>query len=244
MSAKKKAASRRKKPEKPTEPESREDQLVQDVVSLYNKQIQPHLKLIGLAVAVVIVAILGLASVRSSQVAHLKEGFGALREAESESELQSIIEAYADTPVAERATLELGHLQYDSAEYDKAAEQFASFLEAYPNSGLRSQARMGRAYALEAAGNKREAEELFVEIAVSVSGTAESAEAYLGAGRCAQARGDTDGARKHYEDAVSVGAGGMYETKALDRLKEIKPAEEAETETEAGGGEAEEETEK
>jgi len=172
--------------------------------------------------AVLLAVAVAVASHKTSLDRRISEGFAALDTASGTDDYLEAASTYAGLLPGELAAYQAGRSFLEAHKYERAKSQFQLFLKDYPRSRLAGAARLGLAYADEGRKKWLDAEKLFVEAAKAVTGAENIAEAYLGAGRCAEAGGRLAQAVKWYEAAVAAGAEGYFRQAALDALKEIK----------------------
>ncbi len=176
--------------------------------------------LAGIAVLLAVGVAFASHSIRREH--RIAAGFAALDTAAGVDDYLEIASKYAGTLPGEQAAFRAGRAFLDDKKFDRAASQFRLFLKDYPKSRLAGRAKIGLAYALEGEEKWTDAEKAFIEAATSLTGAENIAEAYLGAGRCAEAGSRLAQAVKWYEAAVAAGDTGYFRKTALDALKAVK----------------------
>ncbi len=178
-----------------------------------------HMTAIVVAIAIVILVVGVIWLWQERQTTHLKNAYAAYDQAETVEDYKTVAENYAGTEVAAKAAFAAAQKMYAEEQYADAAQEFAAFLNTYPKSDLKLAARFGRAYALEAAARTDEAQTLFAELGDSdIGNPGRRAEAWLGAGRCAETQGLTEQARTYYENALSQETERVFNEQAQEAL--------------------------
>jgi tetratricopeptide (TPR) repeat protein len=193
-----------------------------ELVALFQDKLLPNWKGVLLAVCAVVVLVLYLISWASRREEALKQAFSDAYGAEAVLELREIADRFRGEAPGEIAAYRIPRLLHDREKFADAAAAYAAFVKDYPDSRLACTARTGEAYAWEAAGRLAEAEEAFVAAAGLAADSVSQAEAWVGAGRCARHLGNTEQAKRYYEDAISVGPDGYFKEQAVIALREIR----------------------
>jgi TolA-binding protein len=192
------------------------------VVECFQQQIKPHLKAVG----GVVVAGLAVAVLVNSMLTHRRtraaQAWADVRGSASKEALIETEKTHRGSEIGALASLKLARQAYNEGNYEEAAARFATFIKDYPRHSLLENARLGQAYALEANGETLKAEESFTQLAQQTASSQMSAEAYVGAGRCAASQSKTAEAKKWYEKASQSESAGSYKQRAEDALKNLK----------------------
>jgi TolA-binding protein len=194
----------------------------ESVVEFFLKEIKPHLKSVG-SVIVIALAIAVFANVMLQQHrAKTAQAWADVYGTTSKEALDQTAKENLGSEIGAAASLKLARQAYTEAKYEEAASRFAGFIKDYPRHALVENARLGQAYALEANGKTQQAEEIFSLLAQKTASSQLSAEAFVGAGRCALSQGKNAEAKKWYEKASLGELNTSYKQQAEKALKNLK----------------------
>jgi tetratricopeptide (TPR) repeat protein len=116
--------------------------------------------------------------------------------------LQQITQQFGAGEAGGYAWLYLGHVHYRQGDYNMAASAYSqAAAQAHPGNLLWSLASLGTAYAAEASGEYRQAQEAYQRV-IDANPMGFLMEAYLGKGRAAEQGHDTDTALAAYATVV------------------------------------------
>jgi tetratricopeptide (TPR) repeat protein len=192
------------------------------LLALLEARVGPHWQRM-LAAVVVVALVLTLALLLHKRRAErLDMGFYQVSSAQTVDELRALAVDLRGSKPGEQAAFLLARRLYEDAQYADAAVAFSEFLTEYSTSDMLAAARLGSAYALEADARLNEAQEAFVVAADLVEDATSAAEAWLGAGRCAESRGLDKQARQYYENGVAASDSGTFRDQAVIALKRLQ----------------------
>ncbi len=110
-----------------------------------------------LALAIGVVASIGVIFYRNSQQQRAEAAFGALATAQTPEALMAVAEDFARTPAEQIARLEYANTLYRDGEYLEALEAYQSFLDNFPGHKMTPAVELSMLICQEAAGNLDEA---------------------------------------------------------------------------------------
>lgn len=208
-------------------PEEHVEQLIVRMGGFWRNSVAPYWRVIVAVILAMVVVALAVRLVQRRQTARIARAWQqvsfarAAEEAVHEKSLKRIAEENKTHIVAQVAAFRLAKSTYADGDYEKALDQFNAFLKQYPESPLRTEARLGQAYSLESNGQYELAAETFTDVAEASDSDIVVAQAYLGAGRCYQEAGNIEDARAAFENAHANAARSMFGSAALDALKAL-----------------------
>ncbi len=225
MSAKKR---NKRKQQQPTEGTAR-------AVDFYREHIQPKQRIYALSFLGVILVLVLIVSLFSYLRYKEAEAWRLLANAKDDPvKLEELAQTYDGSEVGMRAAFLLGERAQHNNQPIEAEAHFRKFLERYTRGVFSSKAKVGLGYVLETQQKYKEAETLFASVAQEETDSVLKAEASLGAGRCAQLRGDDLVAKRWFDTAVATADENSYyhlqAVAALKRLRSSKPSSEPKTE--------------
>ncbi len=112
---------------------------------------------IALALAIGVVAAIGIIFYRNSQSQRSEAAFKALESARTPEALKALAEDFAGTPAEQIALLEFANGLYQSGDFMESLKAYQSFLDKFPGHGMTAMVEISMAICQEAAGNLAEA---------------------------------------------------------------------------------------
>jgi TolA-binding protein len=192
------------------------------VVEHFQQQIKPHIKAVGGVIVVGLAVAILVNLMLTQRRTNAAQAWADVRGSVSKEALIEAEKTHRGSEIGALASLKLARQAYNEGKYDEAAARFATFIKDYPRHSLLDNARLGQAYALEANGETLKAEESFSQLAQQTASSLLSAEAYVGAGRCATSQSKTAEAKKWYEKATQLELASSYKQQAENALKNLK----------------------
>ncbi|MEI8080102.1 MAG: hypothetical protein WCH61_10800, partial [bacterium] len=170
-------------------------------------------------VALVIVTTV-LATLHNRSQAREADAYAALDAATTSEAFAKVAADYAGTPAGSEALLSWGRRLFEAGKYADAALRYNEFIRQHPGSKRLFQARIGEAYALEAAGQKAKAEKAFAAMGSTVDPQSPdlAVEALLGAARNAQAQSKMAEAEQWLKQALTCGGSEPFKARVLTAL--------------------------
>lgn len=142
--------------------------------------------------------------------------------------LSETINAYTDMKTHQATTdatpwllLRLGNAQYDARKFDDAIETYRELIKKYPHHPNVSLVRLSLGYAYEEKGLLQDALQQFKEIKEGDNPFIKTQRA-LGMGRCHEKLGQTEMAKKAYNDVIELSPDSNVARQAQYRLENIK----------------------
>jgi len=207
-----------------TEPEKDAvDATAVEVAGFLSGKVLPNLHLLIVLLVAILVAVSLLALWQVKRRDNADRAALSVAKAETAESLRGLADKYRGQPVGEQAAFAYARTLFEEKKYADAADAFKGYLAAYPAGRQAAAARLGHAYALEAQGLNTGAQKAFADCADAAREPAAQAEAFLAAGRCAQAEGRTEAARTFYERALGAGADGLVKQEATVALARLAP---------------------
>ena len=173
----------------------------------------------AIVLLIVLAAVFLVKNWRERKAVARQRALAQVEQADTLAELKDLAAEFVGTELGEKASFRLARKLFDDGQHDAAATSFADFCSRYPASRFAADARLGKAYALEAGATLEAAQQAFDEAAQAATDPALAAQAYLGAGRCAQERGELGAAKTFYENAIASATTGVYRDQAAIALK-------------------------
>jgi len=164
--------------------------------------------LVGVLLAVVVVG--GYQLYRSHKRSVADRASAMLTQATSVAQLQELANVYVDTPSAAIAQLAIASGYFADGNYEQAQQNYARFLQTYPEHTMAPSAKYGLAMCLEATGYADAALDAFEQIAKEYPDHFLSALAQLGKGRCLHQLGRLEDARVTLENFIAENPGSPW----------------------------------
>ncbi len=194
------------------------------------KYVQAHWKRVasvagGILLLIILISVYRMHRARqetraASMVAEAIEGFS--NDPSQAAPFERIQKEFSGTQGARLARLYLGHVLYRKGEADKAAEAYGALADdSTTREPVRSQAILGRGYALVALKRCNDAESAFKKL--PSSSALGQQEAFLAIGRCYELKGDRAAAIKRYQEFAGKFPQSPFLTDALrSKIKSFK----------------------
>ena len=145
-----------------------------------------------------------------------------LSQASSKEQLKEVVDNYPQSEVAPLALINLASGQFRDAEFDEALASYTRFVTSYLTHELQPDAKLGKAYCLEAKGDVEGAKTAFEEFASTYPEHIQQATALISVGRCYEQLGQWDLARTTYEGVMVDHAGSPWAEAAAEHLEYVK----------------------
>lgn len=189
-------------------------------LNFWTRRIHPYIKPAIYALIALVIVTAVLATLHSQRQTREADAYAALDAATTPEAFAKVAADYAGTPAGSEALLGWGRSLFEAGKYADAATHYAEFIRQHPGSKRLVQARIGEAYALEAAGKKAEAEKAFAAIGstLDLQSPDLAVEALLGAARNAQAQTKTAEAEKWLKQALTCGGSEPFKARVLTAL--------------------------
>ncbi len=215
-----KSRARKTAPAKPQENLNTEETAVKDFLE---RKLLPYAKVAAVVILVLAVLIAMLFRWNTGRKQEMRKAFSQLEQAQDATDLMALRDRFRGSVVGERAAFQLGRHHFDQKRFGEAAVAFSEFNQHYPKSHMLTAARIGEAYAYEADNKLKTAQETFVAAASTPAlPPQDAANAWLGAGRCAEARDSHEDARRFYENAIAATDTGTAREQAILALRRLR----------------------
>ena len=176
-----------------------------------------------IGVLCIIVAALAGYGVYGNYNTSLANSAGAmLSQASSKEQLKEVVDNYPQSKVAPLALINLAAGQFRDAEFDEALASYTRFETSYLSHELLPDAKLGKAYCLEAKGDLEGAKTAFETFASAYPDHIQQATAYISVARCYEQLGQWDLARTTYEGIMVDHADSPWAEAASEGLEYVK----------------------
>jgi TolA-binding protein len=213
--------ARTEKPHEPIHHNPNEmDIAAEQSLNFWTRRIHPYIKPAIFALIALVIVTTVLAALHNRRQAREADAYAALDAATTPEAFAKVAADYAGTPAGSEALLSWGRSLFEAGKYADAAARYGDFIRQHPDSKRLFQARIGEAYALEAAGKKAEAEKAFAAMGSTMDPQSPdlAVEALLGAARNAQAQSKTAEAEKWLKQALTCGGSEPFKARVLTAL--------------------------
>lgn len=206
-----------KHPHNPLQDHELEKDEVQEVLEFLRKNGTS----IAIAIAIGVIASLGVVFYRNSQEQKRKYAAKALASAKSPESLMAITKEYKDTPSAPIAMLELAAEKFNQGEYEAAAETYRSFRNEYPKHDLAPAVKVCIAMCQEANGMPAEAISTCKSFLAGNSDHFMAPVATFTQARSHIQKGELEKARTVYEDFIAANPESDWVSQAESALRYV-----------------------
>jgi len=216
----------------PEQPAAQPRPAQSDELHLLKNLIREYGPSVGVAVAVVLVAAIGIGIYRSQTRSSREQAAMMLANARSAQELETVAAQHASTPTAPLALLKLARAYFEGGNYDLALAKYDEFKRQHATHPLALAADVGRLHCQEAKGLTQEAMQGFAAFVKEHPKHFLAPQAIFGQARCLEALGKPDEAKAIYEDFIAANPKSGWVPRAEELLEQVKR-----TMKKSGGGE-------
>lgn len=191
---------------------------VKEVLNFFKK----HKTTIIYGLATVVAISIVIPVLNQKKINHNAVAGQLLTNAQSDEELQLIIDKHANTSAAPGALLALARSAYNRGEYAKAQTSYNEFLKKFAKHDMAAIAAYGQAACLEAQDNLDAAAAEYQKTADAYAGNFVAPMALFNKGRLLATQGKTTDAIIAFESTISADTTGTWSSQAQNELSKLK----------------------
>jgi predicted negative regulator of RcsB-dependent stress response len=191
---------------------------LQALRGIFNTYARPAV-IVALGITVILV---GINRFRTQSGAKEQSAAAMVNNAQSEAELETVLNDYPKTKAAPRAILELAKRHYSQARYPQAIEQYESFSVNYPTHEFQPAAQLGILICKAAQTPSEATASALGAFAVADPASYLAPQARLAQARCLKDSGNHDAARIVLEDMTTDSNERGWHTIADEQLSQLK----------------------